>query len=274
MIPDFHGKKITKIPELNIEEYSELTNVKISLRTTISLNNLRKGILSPLVGFNSYEDTMEIMKESRLPGGVPWSIPLLLPVENETFQNILDGDMISLNYNSKVKAILSVEEKFSIDRNKYCQKIYGTDDKLHPGVESMMKQDNSYLSGKILGISSDQEFSEFSQVDPIELRKMFKARNFKSVTAFQTRNPPHRGHEFLHKFALLTTDALLLNPVIGPKKPGDFSDNEIFESYKIYVDNYLPQKRVFLYPLIYTMHYAGPREALMHMIMRKNLGCS
>jgi sulfate adenylyltransferase len=153
------------------------------------------------------------------------------------FQNILDGNMISLNFNSKVKAILSVEEKFSLDLEKYCHKIYGTDDKSHPGVESMMKQGNTFLSGKIIGISPDQEFSTFPQVDPIELRKMIKASNFKSVTAFQTRNPTHRGHEFLHKFALLTTDALLLNPVIGPKKIGDFSDNEIFESYKIYVKN-------------------------------------
>ena len=112
------------------------------------------------------------------------------------------------------------------------------------------------------------------QPDPDKLRELFNKKCFKTVTAFQTRNPPHRGHEFLHKYSLLSTDALFINPVLGPKKSGDFSDQEIFQSYQVYLDKYLPKQRTILMPLIYAMQYAGPREAIMHMIMRKNLGCT
>ncbi len=274
MIPNYHGVRQVSIPNLE-NNYGDGQNVlEVDADAFIFLTLIKNGILSPLEGFNTYEETISIMDNSRLPSGVPWSMPFLLPVSEDEIRKIRPGDELILKHNGRAIARMNFEGTFSLDPEKYCMKVFGTRDQTHPGVRKFFMRGSTFVQGKITRISSENSVFGYKQPDPESLRRLFHTRNYKTVTAFQTRNPPHRGHEFLHKFSLLSTDALFINPVIGPKKEGDFSDNEIFESYKTYVEHYLPKERTLLEPLIYTMQYAGPREALIHMIMRKNLGCT
>ena len=94
------------------------------------------------------------------------------------------------------------------------------------------------------------------------------------MIAFQTRNAPHIGHEYVQKTALAFADGIFINPVIGKKKAGDFTDRAIIESYKTLVEHYYPRNSVVMSILMYEMQYAGPKEAIMHAIMRKNFGCT
>jgi sulfate adenylyltransferase len=111
-------------------------------------------------------------------------------------------------------------------------------------------------------------------MSPSETRVLFKKMGWETVVAFQTRNVPHVGHEYVQKAALTVTDGLFINPVIGKKKKGDFSDEAIIASYRALIEHYYPRDRVVLGCLHFEMRYAGPREAIMHAIMRKNFGCS
>ena len=274
MIPNYHGGRQVSIPNLDSDYDNAQNGLEIDADEFIFLTLIKNGILSPLEGFNTYEETLSIMDSSKLPSGIPWSMPFLLHVSEDEVRKIRSEDEIVLKYNGKAIATMSFDDTFSVDPDEYCSKIFGTNDQSHPGVRKFYMNGSKFAQGKISGLSSENSVFGFKQPDPEAIRGLFHSRNYKTVTAFQTRNPPHRGHEFLHKFSLLSTDALFINPVMGPKKDGDFSDNEIFESYKTYLENYLPKERTLLMPLIYTMQYAGPREALIHMIMRKNLGCT
>ena len=111
-------------------------------------------------------------------------------------------------------------------------------------------------------------------MSPKETRVLFGERGWINVIAFQTRNAPHIGHEYLQKTALAFADGIFINPVIGKKKSGDFTDEVIIETYQALVNNYYRKNSVVLSVLRYEMQYAGPKEAIMHAIMRKNFGCT
>ena len=133
---------------------------------------------------------------------------------------------------------------------------------------------NYLAGGNIKLLDNKKEIFPDYNFSPMETRKIFEERGWQSVAAFQTRNVPHRGHEFLQKYALNFTDGLLIQPVIGEKKLADFKDEFILGAYQLLIDNFYPKEKSLLSVLPLKMKYAGPREALLHAIIRQNFGCS
>jgi sulfate adenylyltransferase len=130
------------------------------------------------------------------------------------------------------------------------------------------------LGGKIDLVEPTPNPFERYTLDPVETRILFKEKGWRTVCAFQTRNVPHAGHENLQKTVLGMFDGLMIQPVIGKKKKGDFQDSIILETYDTIIDKYFAKERVVLTILPIEMRYAGPREAIHHAIMRKNYGCT
>jgi sulfate adenylyltransferase len=131
-----------------------------------------------------------------------------------------------------------------------------------------------FIGGRVsLDHRVTMEFSKFD-LTPKETRAHFAKKGWESVVGFQTRNVPHRAHEYLLRLALEQADGLFVQPLVGLKKRGDFTPAAILASYTALIDNFLPQKRVLLGILSTTMRYAGPREALLHAIVRRNYGCT
>lgn len=236
--------------------------------------NIGNGYFSPCDGFHGPEEIRSILEDNSLPGGVKWSIPITLQIEPDDWESTKGGDIVELIFEGRTLAIMEVYEKFVLDMEWYLGKMFGPRGYKHPYVENMRRSSGKSISGKILHIFRDNFPFAIKAMDTESVRNMLVERGFSSVCGFQTRNVPHRGHEFLHKMALLNCDSLLLTPSLGPKKDGDLQDSLILMAYEKYIKNYLPAGTTFLIPVNYAMMYGGPREAFLHMIMRKNMGCS
>lgn len=168
-----------------------------------------------------------------------------------------------------------VEEKYSYDKHTEVVQVFRTDDAAHPGVRGVLDQGEIYLGGPVTVFSEGdypQRFAEFAR--PAETRAIFAERGWTTIAAFQTRNPLHRSHEYLTKIALEVCDGLLIHPIVGKLKSGDIPAEVRMECYRVLLENYYPRDRVVLkvYPM--EMRYGGPREAVLHAIIRQNFGCS
>jgi sulfate adenylyltransferase len=171
-------------------------------------------------------------------------------------------------------ALLHLEEKYRYDKGAIAKGVFGTDDQKHPGVHKLFSLPQTFLAGAVDLIEDLRAPYERYHLSPQETRYLFGQKGWNTVAAFQTRNPPHRAHEYIQKCALEICDGLFINPVIGPKKPGDFTDDLILRSYQTLIDQFYPQDRVVMSILPWQMRYAGPKEAIFHAIVRKNFGCS
>ena len=267
LLPDIERQKI-------IGELNDFEKVTVDSETWTIIKNIAYGVFSPLEGFMNRNDTLHVLDDMYLESNIPWPFPIVLDVSKENANNFSTDDQIIITAKDHTPiALLKVQDIYSYDKKDFAQRIYGTLDPTHPGVEKTLRQENFLVGGEIFLISELP--APFPELDlkPVETRVLFKTRGWHRVVAFQTRNPPHLGHEYVQKAGLTFTDGLFINPVIGRKKAGDFLDEVIIDAYKSLIKNYYPTNRVVLSTFETEMRYAGPKEAIFHAIARKNFGC-
>jgi len=237
--------------------------------------NIAQGVFSPLTGFLKKKDFQEVVKRMRLTQGQIWPIPIVLDIPPEKAKEVRNEEKIILIDEMKQPvALLREVEIYSYNKDLFAKNVFGTTDKKHPGVENVYRMEAFLLGGELFLLDNSKEpFPEYN-FSPRETRKIFRERGWKTIVAFQTRNVPHRSHEFLQKEALKEADGLFIQPVIGEKKLEDFKDEYILTGYEILIKKYYPAEKVLLGILPLRMRYAGPREALFHALIRKNYGCT
>jgi sulfate adenylyltransferase len=234
------------------------------------------GAFSPLEGFMGRKDYESVVEEMRLGDGLLWSIPITLSVDKAESKDLKEGREVALvNDNGELMAVLNLEEKFEFDKVKEAKSIYKTDDEEHPGVKRLFGMGDVLLGGPIQYVQRGTwtQFSQYS-LTPAQTRDLFEEKGWRTVVAFQTRNPVHRAHEYLQKCALEMVDGLLLHPIVGETKSDDIPADVRMRCYEVLLENYYPRDRVALVILPMAMRYAGPREAIHHAIVRKNYGCT
>ncbi|MDH7506346.1 MAG: sulfate adenylyltransferase [Candidatus Thermoplasmatota archaeon] len=275
MIQPHGGKLIDRKIKNKKPDTSNIPKFEINTNTAEDVLNIANGVFSPLQGFLCKDDLENVLKEKRLENDIPWTIPILLDFDKQKINNIKEGDTILLTNNETgLEALLQLEEIYTYDKKTIAQKVYATTDANHPGVADLYNIKEKLLGGKITLIKSKpREFDKYN-LTPKETRFLFKEKGWQEIVAFQTRNPPHIGHEYVQKTALTFVDGILINPIIGKKKIGDFKDEVILASYESLIQYYYLKERAVLSILRTAMKYAGPREAIHHAIMRKNFGCT
>ena len=263
--------------EESIKEAETLPRVRLDSKEVSDLIMLAMGAFSPLDGFIRKEDYEGVVADMHLKNGTLWPIPITLAVSKEEAEKIKEGQKIALlnSDDGEVMASMLVKEKFTYDKRREATQVFGTDDEQHPGVQKIYEQGEVYLGGPVKVFSEGdypERFAEFAR--PAETRAMFTEKGWTTIAAFQTRNPLHRSHEYLTKVALEVCDGLLIHPIVGKLKAGDIPAEVRMECYKVLLDNYYPRDRAILkvYPM--EMRYGGPREAILHAIIRQNFGCS
>ena len=249
-----------------------MKTIELSINLAMDVEQLLNNGYYPLKTFHDKDDLDSVLKRMKLPNGDLWPIPILFPIK-ENFE-VKKNEKILLKIYNQNLALIKISNVFKYNKKKIIKLFFGTESNSHPGVKEIKKWSETFITGKLERKGNLNKILKINALKPNEVKKIIKKRNWKKVVGFHTRNPPHRAHEFLHKTSLEVVDGILLHPVIGSKKIGDFSKESILKGYEKYVSNYLPKKNVILSPLLTYSRYGGPKEAIFTAIIRRNYGCT
>ena len=261
--------------ETVIARVTKLPSIKISMRAMCDLELLATGGFSPLDRFMDKASYERVLHEMRLADGTFFPLPITLTVNSGELPHV--GDEIVLrNALNEPMAIMKLEEVFSWSPEKEARLTLGSDDPRHPLVSEMASWGKVCISGdlKVINLPKYYDFVELRHT-PAQVRKILEEMGHVNVVAFQTRNPLHRIHEELTKRAAdAVGGSLLIHPVVGLTKPGDVDHYTRVRIYRTLADKYYDRSRTLLSLLPLAMRLAGPREALLHAIVRRNHGAN
>ena len=257
------------------QKAATLPLIVVNAYTAFDIDGIAKGMFSPLTGFMGEAETHRVLDTMHLRPGIPWTIPILLATNQEEADKLAIGGEVAIEDDlGDVVAILHLREKFGLDLGELAEKVYGTREDKHPGVAYTLSLGPVFLAGELDVLKERTiEFQEYA-LTPKETRAAFEERGWKRIVAFQTRNPVHRAHEYIQKVALEVVDGLLLHPLMGTTKGDDIPGNVRMACYQELLALYYPKDHVLLSLMPVNMRYAGPKEAVMHAIIRKNYGCT
>ena len=280
MVNAHGGKLINRVlPENKKKDIllrvKEMPQLKVDRDALLDLENIAVGVYSPLAGFMNEEDFKSVTIRKRLISGLAWPIPIALPLPKHDASRISRGvEVLLCSDNNAVIGLIKVNSVYSIDKQKAAKHIFGTVNRRHPGVRKFFQAGDMFAGGDIWLVNKNKyPFCDFN-LEPRQTRKIIAQRKWNTVAGFQTRNIPHRAHEFLQKIGLSLVEGILIHPIIGWKKKGDFNPEMVIKTYKILIEHYYPKDRVIFSGLAAAMRYAGPLEAVFHAIIRKNFGCT
>ncbi|MFZ0428760.1 MAG: bifunctional sulfate adenylyltransferase/adenylylsulfate kinase [Acidobacteriota bacterium] len=256
------------------EQANRLPSLQISDRSLCDLECLAVGAFSPLDRFMSQADYQSVLETMRLADGTLFPVPVTLPIPDD-FQVEAGQEIALRDSKNSLLAVLAVEELYSWRLDHEAERVYGTRDPRHPLVAEMHRWGRRNAAGRlrVLQLPLHHDFTDL-RLAPRENRARLARFGRSDVVAFQTRNPLHRVHEELIRRALEQVDAtLLLNPVVGLTRPGDFDHVTRVRSYRALSD-YFDSGRTQLNLLPLAMRFAGPREAVWHALIVRNYGAN
>ncbi len=286
------GKEIIErvLPPIEAKERIKgLIQITVTDRVARECIDLAYGFFTPLQGFMGRKDVESVCKRMTLTDGTLWPIPIVFDITNDEIKEkmIKEKDTILLTYHDHALAILEIEGIFNYHKLDLEQAVLGTTDLKHPGVKMYNELKDTFIGGKITLVNIPKFNSPFDKFwyTPLQLRKIFAKKGWERIVAHQTRNVPHTGHEWLMKGAWFSANGdlpveklqtgILVSCIIGPKRVGDYIDEAILLcQHKLHQEGYFRDDIHMVSFVLWDMRYAGPKEAILHAIIRSNLGCT
>jgi sulfate adenylyltransferase len=257
-------------------EAASLPRITLSAKQSCDLELIGNGGYSPLDGFMGEKDFRSVCEHMKLANGHVWSIPVLLSVDKAGAPKV--GARVALHApNGTLQGVMTVREVFAHDKKLEIPSVFRTEDPAHPGVAQVMAEGDTCVAGPVEALTlcvdpNGPEAFMSQRLTPTQTRAAFAERGWKTVVAFQTRNPIHRAHEYVCKCAQEICDGLLIHPLVGETKKGDIPADVRMVAIDALVSKYFNPAATMVSVLPAAMRYAGPREAIHHAIMRKNYG--
>jgi len=255
---------------------SATATIELNDRQSCDVELLCNGGFSPLTGFLEEKEYTSVVDEMKLPSGVIFSLPVVMDTSDDSIDV---GSKVLLTYQGTNMAVMTVTSKYKPDKPKECLECYGTASIEHPGVRMVaMERGSHYIGGSLEGL--EVPVRDFPCKTPLETRESLP--DDADVVAFQCRNPVHRAHYELFTRALDAPNVaenavVLVHPTCGPTQEEDIPGPVRHKTYEVLQDETKDtpagQRTRWAY-LPYSMHMAGPREAIHHMMIRKNFGCT
>ena len=246
--------------------------IECSDRNACDVELLCVGGFSPLRGFMHQEDYDAVVSGHRLAAGQLFGLPIVMDTDRD---DVVVGDKLLLTYKGQDLAVLEVEDKWEPNKVAEAKGCYGTTSIEHPAVRMItMERKRFYLGGSLQGLALPERV--FPCKTPAEVRAGLPEGE--DVVAFQCRNPIHRAHyelftRALHAQNVSDNAVVLVHPTCGPTQQDDIPGAVRFQTYERLAAEVNNDSIRWAY-LPYAMHMAGPREALQHMIIRRNYGCT
>ncbi len=276
LIPPYGGELknlIIKDKNLKNDLISKATyEFECSERNACDVELLMVGAFSPLEGFMDENNYNSVIKNNRNLDGLLFGLPIVFDSNNE---KVKAGETVLLTYKKQKIAVLEVSSKWEPDKSLEAELCYGTNSLDHPAVKMIFNERGRfYIGGRVYGFELPTR--EFPCKTPEEVRSSLPSNH--DVVAFQCRNPIHRAHYELFTNALLSDNVssnsvVLVHPTCGPTQQDDIPGKVRYLTYKE-LEEEISDERIKWAFLPYSMHMAGPREALQHMIIRRNYGCT
>ncbi len=276
LIPPYGGELknlIIKDKNLKNDLISKATfEFECSERNACDVELLMVGAFSPLEGFMDENNYNSVIKNNRNTNGLLFGLPIVFDSNDE---KVKAGETILLTYKKQKIAVLEVSSKWEPDKSVEAELCYGTNSLDHPAVKMIFNERGRfYIGGRVYGF--ELPIREFPCKTPEEVRSTLPVNH--DVVAFQCRNPIHRAHYELFTNALLSDNVssnsvVLVHPTCGPTQQDDIPGKVRYLTYKE-LEEEISDERIKWAFLPYSMHMAGPREALQHMIIRRNYGCT
>ena len=268
-------------PRLEGNELARLPTIEVREQIAHECINVTYGFFSPLTGFMGSADVASVAETMQLSGGYIWPIPIVLDIAEAELRNagVGVGDTVLLTHQGNPLATLDVSEIFTADLTELARKVYATTDPAHPGVQRTLAYADRFVAGDITLVCQPVIAPPFDRYwrTPAQLRAELSDAGWRRAVAHQTRNVPHSGHEYLMKGAFMEAEAdgVLVSAVIGEKKIGDYIDEAIVLAHdNLRTHGFFRDNIHRTTALLWDMRYAGPREAVFHALVRKNLGCT
>lgn len=278
-----HGGRLVNlvVNEARIAELKEraltLDEIVLNSRQLCDLDMLANGVFSPLAGFMTRTDYDAVVDRMRLASGELFPLPVCLDVPAERAKALASGQMVALrDQEGLLLAVLHIADVWQPDREKEARAVYGTTDCVHPGVNHLLRGCGEYYAGGSMEVVQLPLYLDSRQLrkSPAEVRELYRKLSWQRVVGFHTRQPIHRLQFEMTIRAMRGARAnLLCFPSVGMTDPDDVDHYTRVRCYKRVADRYPPDS--FLLNLVpMAMRMAGPREALLHLIVAKNFGCS
>jgi sulfate adenylyltransferase len=251
----------------------------VSAHELCDLRMVAWGAYSPLDGFLRHDDYTGVVERMHLTSGALWPLPITLSPPDHLIVPLKHAREIELHRpDGGFLGFLREPELYQVDVHEEARSVYGTEDPDHPGVARLFQGGTWRMGGRVEALFPNRlrlaPPFDTRPSTPTEVRRAIADRGWKTVVAFQTRNPIHRAHEYLTKVALEGMDGLLIHPLVGETKRDDVPAEVRLRCYDTLVDMYYPPGRVLLALFPAPMRYAGPREAVFHALVRANYGAT
>ena len=248
-----------------------MDKINVTQNQFSDLINLINGVFFPLKNFVTKEEFFKIVNKGKFQGKF-FPMPIFFGINKKIYLNLKNKNVFDLYYKKKYLLNIYNVKFYNLDKKFICRKIYGNNYQKHPYSKKFLKENYRFISFNFQKINK-KNLKHKNFFSPLLFKKKLKINKISKLAGFHTRNVPHRAHQWIHDFLYNKFGALLIQPLIGQYKKGEYSDEIILKTNKLASKKFKSNK-VFTIPFFSYPRYAGFREAALHAIVRKNYGCS